>query len=154
LLRHITGYVGRTSIEYRPKKIKAELNMGNSFYKAERILKEKNMIHEKSINDIKFIGLNPYPETWITDSKDRIEVIIDNEINLLLEIKKDGLGSSSSSSCTRSSTSSSSESYPSNDAELLKMVDELDKPKPKSRGWSYKENEPPDPELLEELDNM
>src|SRR5210317_1731758 len=28
LIRQITGYEGRSSIEYRPKKIKAELNMG------------------------------------------------------------------------------------------------------------------------------
>ena len=57
LLRHITGYVKRPSIEYRPKKIKAELNMGNSFYKAESILKAKNMIRYVLIKDTKYIGL-------------------------------------------------------------------------------------------------
>ncbi len=108
LLRQITGYKNRSSIEYRPKKIKTELNMGNSFYKAERLLKAKNMIRYEFIKDIKHIGINPHPESWITDSIEKIDEIIDNEINELLGIKKKNLLSSSSSSWSRSSSSSKS----------------------------------------------
>ena len=158
LLRQITWYKSRSSIEYRPKKIKAELNMGNSFYKAERILKEKNMIRNESINDTEYIGLNPYPELWITDSKDRIDEIIDKEINELLGIQKDALSSSSSSSCSRSSSSSESYSLL-GDEELLRMVDELNKvkpnkPKQKANQRPYGKFEPVEPELLAKLDNM
>jgi hypothetical protein len=124
LLRQITGYKNRSSIEYRPKKIKKQINMGNSFYKAVQLLEDKNMIRYEIIGDTKYIGLNPYPESWITDSIEKIDEIIDNEINLLLGIKKDELISSSSSSWSRSS--SSSKSYPSGiDDELSRLLDAM-----------------------------
>ena len=158
LLRQITGYKSKSSIEYRPKKIKAELNMGNSFYKAERILKEKNMIRYEFIKDIKYLGLNPYPETWITDSKDEINEIINNEVNELLGIQKDALSSSSSSwSC--SSTSSSSQSFPSDDEYLLSELDEFEKVRPdnackKTKPKYHPMFEPVTPDEIKQLDEL
>lgn len=156
LFRQIIGYEGRSNIEFRPKKIKAELNMGSAFYKAVRLLKAKNMIRYVFFEDTKFIGLNPYPESWITNSKDRIDAIVDNEINELLEIQKDTM-SSNSSSYSSSSTSSSSESSPCNDDDLLRELDTLDDPMSKYRVSSYKKPKPPkpiDPDLLAILDTM
>jgi hypothetical protein len=156
LLRKIIGFEKRSVIEYRPKKIKAELSMGNSFYKAERILKEKNMIRFEFKQDTKYIGLIPYPELWITDSKDRIDEIIDKEINELLGIQKDALSSSSSS---WSSSSTSSTSYPSDDDYLMRELDELGKLKPnrtnrKPKQRYYPMFEPPTPDELKSLDEL
>ena len=123
LLRQITGYKYRSIIEYRPKKIKAELNMGNSFYKAVRLLEAKNMTRCKVIDGIKYIGLNPYPEFWITESRDRIDEIINIEVNHLLGIKKDEFISSSSSSWSRSSSSVSS--WSANDDDIIKELETL-----------------------------
>ena len=129
--------------------------MGNSFYKAESILKAKNMIRYEYTRDTKYIGLNPYPDTWVTCGKDRIDEIMDNEINAILGIQKDALSSSSSS---WSSSSSSSQSYPSNDdlfdEELLKKLDELSETKSKSKGRSHKKPKPIEPELLAELETL
>ena len=155
LLRQITGYKSRGSIEYRPKKIKYNLNMGNSFYNAVKCLEGKNMIYFVLREEIKYIALNPYPESWITDSKEKIDEIINNEINALLGITKDELISSSSSS--KSKSSSSSQSYPSDDIltdDLLRELDAMDEIDPKPKQRFNKEPEPLDPELLEELDNM
>ena len=80
--------------------------MGNSFYNAVKLLEDKNMIRFVYEKDIKYIGINPHPESWITDSIEKIDEIIDNEINLLLGIKKNDLLSSSSSSWSSSSSSS------------------------------------------------
>ena len=82
--------------------------MGNSFYNAVKCLEEKNMIYFMFIKEIKYIALNPYPESWITDSIEKINEIMDNEIKELLGIKKDELVSSSSSSTSKSSSSSQS----------------------------------------------
>ena len=123
LLRQITGFEGKSKIEYRPKKIKAHMNMGNSFYNAVKCLEDKNMIFYLEIEGDKHIGLNPYPESWITESKDRIDEIIDNEINQILGITADALVSSSSSSW--SSSSSSSNSFPSDEDALLRQLDEM-----------------------------
>jgi len=69
--------------------------------------------------------LNPYPDTWVTDSAERIDEIIQKEINEILENTDDALMSISSSSW--SSSSSSSESYPS-DGEAFnnQLLEELD----------------------------
>jgi hypothetical protein len=73
---------------------------------------------------VKYIGLNPYPDTWITEGKDRINEIIDKEVKELLGISDDDLASISSSSW--SSSSSSSNSYPSDyDDDLMKMLETM-----------------------------
>ena len=123
LLRQITGFENRSWIEYRPKKLKNHVNMGNSFYNAVKCLEDKNMIFFFEKDGIKYIGLNPIPESWETVSIDRIDEIIDNEINELLEKTDYAMISSSSSSW--SSSSSSSNSYPSNDDDLLRELDNM-----------------------------
>jgi hypothetical protein len=127
LIRHITGYNNRYSIEYHPKRIKFQMNIRNSFYNAVKLLEDKNMIYFTSKDDIKYIGLNPYPDTWITEGKDRIDEIIEKEVNELLGIKEGDLVSISSSSW--SSRSSSSKSFPSDDSvldeELLKELEKM-----------------------------
>ena len=80
------------------------------------------MIRFEFKQDTKYIGLIPYPELWITDSKDRIDEIIDKEIIELLGIQKDALSSSSSS---WSSSSTSSTSYPLDDDDLWREIDNL-----------------------------
>ena len=128
LLRQITGYKSRGSIEYRPKKIKYNLNMGNSFYNAVKCLEEKNMIYFMFIKEIKYIALNPYPESWNTDSIEKIDKIINNEIKELLGIKKNELSSSSRSSSSKSKSSSSSGSFVSDDIlddDLLRELDAM-----------------------------
>lgn len=123
LLRQITGYENRSNIEYRPKKLKSHINMGNSFYKAIQCLIDKNMIYFVESDGSYYVGLNPYPESWITESKKRIDEIIDNEINQILERKPDETVSISSSSW--SSSSSSSNSFPSDEDALLRELDEM-----------------------------
>jgi hypothetical protein len=126
LVRMITGYKSRSSIEYNPKKIKIHINMGNSFYNGIKCLEDKNMIHYEIIKGIKHIGLNPHPDTWVTDSLDRINEIIDEEVDFILE-RKNKLNNSSSSS-SWSSSSSSSNSYPYDDEDLDKaLLEELDR---------------------------
>jgi hypothetical protein len=124
LLRQITGFDSRYSIEYHSKRIKSQINIGNSFYNAVKLLEDKNMIYFTFKDDVKYIGLNPYPDTWINEGKDRIDEIIEKEVNELLGIKKDDLVSNSSSSW--SSSSSSSNSYPSDyDDDLMKMLETM-----------------------------
>ena len=124
LIRQITGYKQRYSIEYRPKRMKNQMNMGNSFYNAKKLLEEKNMIYTHRHDGVEYIGLNPYPDTWITEGNDIINEIVQNEANILLGKTVDALVSISSSSW--SSSSSSSNSYPSNyDEELELMLQKL-----------------------------
>jgi hypothetical protein len=126
LLRQITGYNSRYSIEYHPKRIKSQMNIRNSFYKAIKLLEDKNMIYFTCKDDIKYIGLNPYPDTWITDGKDRIDEIIEKEVNELLEIKEVDLVSISSSSWSSSSSSSKSDFYKYlDDDELLLELEKM-----------------------------
>jgi hypothetical protein len=126
LLRHITGFENRSRIEYRIKKIKSQMNMGNSFYKAVKLLKDKNMLYFIEKEGNYYIGLNPYPDTWITDSKERIDEIIDHEVNQILERTDDEIVSISSSSW--SSSSSSSYSFPSDDSGIDEiLMKELEK---------------------------
>jgi len=113
LLRQVTGYNTRFGIEYRPKTMKAHMNMGTSFYEAIKCLELKNMIHYYHKDGIKHIGLNPYPDTWLTKYAERIDELIHKETNAILGISDDELMSTSSSSW--SSSSSSSYSYPSDD---------------------------------------
>jgi hypothetical protein len=103
--------------------MKDQLNMGTSFYKAIELLKKKNMIHFHDRNGSKHIGLNPYSDTWVTDGKERLIEIVENEANQILG--KTDLDLISSSSSSWSSSSSSSNSYPSNDDDLLKTLDEM-----------------------------
>jgi len=122
LLRQITGFEDKTKIEYRPKKIKIHMNMGNSFYNAVKCLEDRNMIYFFELDGTKHLGLNTYPESWITESKDRIDEIIDNEINAILERKPD---EGVSVSCSSWSSSSSSNSFPSDYDALLRELDEM-----------------------------
>jgi hypothetical protein len=123
LVRMITGFNSRSSIEYNPKKIKNQINIGNSFYNAIKCLEGKNMIHYEYKNGVKYIGLNPHPDTWLSDSLDRINEIIDEEINKILGKEDDLFCSVSSSSW--SSSSSSSNSFPSNDEDIFEMLDSM-----------------------------
>jgi hypothetical protein len=124
LIRQITGYNSRYSIEYHPKRIKAQMNIKNCFYNAVKLLEEKNMIYYSDKDGVKYIGLNAYPDTWRTEGKDRINEIIDKEVKELLGISDDDLASISSSSW--SSSSSSSNSYPSDyDDDLMKMLETM-----------------------------
>jgi hypothetical protein len=123
LIRQITGYNSRYYIEYNPKRMKSQMNIKNSFYNAIKMLEEKNMIYYSNKDGIKYIGLNPYPDTWITDGKDKINEIIEKEVNELLEINDDVLESVSSSSWN--SSSSSSNSFPSDEDALLRQLDEM-----------------------------
>ena len=102
--------------------------------------------------NIKYIGINPHPESWITDSIDKIDEIIDNEIKELLGIKKNELISSSSSSKSKSSSSSQSIIY--DDEVRIQKPDELNESMLKSKGCSYKKQEPLEPELEALLDEM
>jgi len=125
LLRQVTGYNNRIGIEYRPKKFMAHMKMGTCLYGGIKCLENKNMIYFYEKDGVKWIGLNPYPDTWVTDSAERIDEIIQKEINEILENTDDALMSISSSSW--SSSSSSSESYPS-DGEAFnnQLLEELD----------------------------
>jgi hypothetical protein len=77
LIRNITGYEKKEDIQYDSKKMKADLNMGNSFYKAIEILKNKNLIdYVYDKYDRKYIELNVYPNLWKTKDKDKINVIV------------------------------------------------------------------------------
>jgi hypothetical protein len=125
LLRQITGYKNRSSIVYNIKKIRTQLNMGNSFYNAIKFLQKKNMVYFTEKEGIPYLGLIPYPELWITTSKDRIDKIVDKEIDMILEISTDEIISCSSSSW--SSSSSSSNSYPSDVDDLADLLLELEK---------------------------
>ena len=143
LIRQITGFNSRYSIEYHPKRIKSQMNIRNSFYNAVKLLEDKNMIYFTCKDDIKHIGLNPYPDTWITEGKDRIDEIIEKEVNELLEKKDDALvsdnddiiesvSSSSWSSTVRSGSLNNEynpvnrEKYdPETEDEILKELDEM-----------------------------
>lgn len=123
LIRQITGYRNKSWIEYQPKKMKAQMNMGTSFYRAIALLQKKNMVYLHDRNGLKYIGLNPYSDTWITDGKERLNEIVENEANQILGKSELALVSSSSSS--RSSSSSSSNSYPSNEDYIFKILDSM-----------------------------
>jgi hypothetical protein len=127
LLRQITGYKNKSKIEYRPKRIKKDMNIGNCMYKGIKYLKAKNMIELIEDDDLYYISLNPDPSTWITTSKEKIDKIMNDEINAILGKDLDKHISTSSSSW--SSSSSSSASYPSDDDklddDLLKELEKL-----------------------------
>jgi hypothetical protein len=106
LLRQVSGYDRNISIELRKKKIMRHMNMGTNFYNAIGILRQKNMIHTYEKDGSEYIGLNPYPDTWITEDHDKIGEIINGEVNALLGKTDDALVSLSSSSWSSSSSSS------------------------------------------------
>ena len=107
--------------------MKSQMNIGNSFYNAKKLLEDKNMIYFHQHDGVEYIGLNPYPDTWITEGKDRINEIVQNEANAILGKTDDALVSISSSSW--SSSSSSSNSYPSDassyNEELMKELEKM-----------------------------
>jgi hypothetical protein len=127
LLRQITGWEDRYSIEFRPKKMRSQINMGNSFYNAIRFLEDKNMIYYTDKDGVKYIGINAIPESWKTKDIDLINEKIETEIDYILERERGVIYSLSSSSW--SSSSSSSMSYSSDDydieEEMLKELDHL-----------------------------
>ena len=135
LLRNITGYEKRESIEYKPKKIKKDLNIGNSFYRAIECLKKMNLIYLFSDKyDNKYVRINVFPDTWDLVEKDReiVDKIVQREINDLLGIKNQdesddilSLSSSSYSSSSSSSMSLTEENEKLLNEELLKELDGL-----------------------------
>jgi len=136
LLRNITGYKNKEQIDYNPKKIKKDLNMGNSFYRAIECLWDRNLInYYKDKYDNKYIRLNVYPDTWDIIDKDKeiIDEIIKKEINELLGKKEDeyeSVSSSSESSSSFSYSSSSSHRLSEKEKALLDeelLLNELDK---------------------------
>ena len=122
LLRQITGFENRSRIEYRSKKIKNEINMKNCFYEAIKRLEDKNMIKFVYIKDVKHIELNPDPHSWKTVSSDKIDEIMNKEINTILGKTDQDFMSISSSSWSSSSSSSNSDL---NDDDLLVELDNL-----------------------------
>jgi hypothetical protein len=136
LLRQITGYKNKSSIELRPNIIKKKMNIGNNYYEAIKDLKDKNMINVTEKDGVARIHINPYPDTWVSDSHEELNQIITKEINHILgKNEDDNLESVSSSSWSSSGRSSSltneynpvnREKYdPETEGELLKELDEL-----------------------------
>jgi hypothetical protein len=144
LLRNITGFKNKTGIDYSPKKIRKQLNMGNSFYKAISCLEQKNMIYiDNDQNDNKYIRLNVFPDTWKTTKdmdKQIIAQIIDKERNALLGIKAGEL--QDESDLDKSSINVTSKS------KEKSIVDSWTPPDQYSRKVEM------DEDFLKELDNM
>lgn len=152
LIRNYTGWNFERKVRYVPKKLKKELNMGTSFYNAKRTLLERNMISIEEINDEKFVLINTFPDTWVTDDNAKISDIIRKEIEVI--IGKKHCSSMSNSSFSYSSSSLGFIGNEDSDEKLLLELEELDSNSSSSKSSSSSMIDKETLELLEELDEL